>query len=370
MRPGLAVLILWLALAGCAPRPAISVQPQATETGTVLPVFVGTTRAPDATRLFGPRRDSRLRFARVDVSVPPEHAPGRLEMAHPDSADPERHFVAAGLDLHAGEQRFTRDLSAALRDLPSGRREAMIFVHGFNNTFADSVFRAAQIAHDFALPGVMVTYSWPAAGDPLGYAHDRDSALFARDGLVELIEAVNRAGADEVILVGHSLGAQLGMEAMRQIALQRPGQVRRLVDSVVLISPDIDVTLFRMQARRIGTLPDPFVIFASDRDRALRLSARLTGERDRLGNVSDIDRVADLDVVVFDVSAFGGTGPLNHTTAISSPTLIGLFRDVGAVRDAFQRDKAGRTGLWPGTVLTVQNATEIILSPAGTAMAN
>ncbi len=46
----------------------------------------------------------------------------------------------------------------------------MVFVHGFNNTFADGLHRTAQIRHDFEIPGVAVHYAWPSAGNALGYA--------------------------------------------------------------------------------------------------------------------------------------------------------------------------------------------------------
>lgn len=91
------------------------------------------------------------------------------------------------------------------------------------------------------------------------------------------------------------------------------------------------------------------------------MSARLTGQRERLGNLSDVERVADLDVTMLDVSNFrDGT---RHLTPATSPTLIALMQDLGSLNAAFQGEQAGRPGLLPGTVLTVQNATQIILSP-------
>ena len=348
-------------LAGCTPRPGIAVSAEAAQLGTELPVYVGTTRKDGDERLFGNARGAQVRFARVDVSIPPGHEPGRIEASLP-RPDPARHFMASRVVRHADAADFRADLARALARRPRAEREALIYVHGFNNTFADGVFRAAQMGHDFEMPGVMVHYSWPSGAKPLGYAYDRDSALFARDGLVALIEEVKRAGAERVLLAGHSLGAHLSMEALRQIALKRGG-VGGLVDSAVLISPDIDIDVFRSQARTIGALPQPFVIFASQRDRALALSARLSGEGNRLGNLKTVQQVADLQVIVIDVSAYSGGDWFNHLTIGQSPALIRLFSNIQALEPAFGRDMAGRTGLLPGTVLTVQNATAIILSP-------
>jgi esterase/lipase superfamily enzyme len=171
---------------------------------------------------------------------------------------------------------------------------------------------------------------------------------------------VRAAGADHVTLVAHSMGALLAMETLRQGAI---GGARRLVDAVVLFSPDIDIELFHAQATRIGPLPQPFVIFTSRRDRALLLSARLTGQRERLGNLQSLDGLAALDVLVLDTSAFNDGSALNHFPLARSAALMSLFSSVGAVDAALGRDQAGRVGLFPGTVLTLQNATAIILSP-------
>ncbi|MCU0912320.1 MAG: alpha/beta fold hydrolase, partial [Rhodobacteraceae bacterium] len=277
-------------------------------------------------------------------------------------ADPARHFVAADVDRFDSAEAFRAALGRALEDR-TAEREAVIYVHGFNNTFADGLFRIAQIAHDLQAPAVTVHYSWPSAGNPLRYAYDRDSVLIARDGLVSLIRTVKESGAVRIFLVAHSMGALLTMEALRQLDIARPGAARALVHGVVLFSPDIDVELFRAQAAAIRALPDPFVIFTSRRDRALGLSARLTGRNgERLGNLKDFDEVADLDVVLFDVSAFQ-TGGFNHFALARSPTLLRLFGSVREIDAALGADQAGRTGLFPGTVLTLQNATAIVLSP-------
>ncbi|MDH3262646.1 MAG: alpha/beta hydrolase [Paracoccaceae bacterium] len=350
------------ALAGCAPRAMIALVPGAEAVGNTRAVFVATTRDESATGAFESGRAGEARFGRYLVSVPPAHQAGAIETPNRNERpDPARHFVTAREDRFAGVAEFRAELARALG--ASGRREAVIYVHGFNNTFAEGVYRIAQIGHDLQVPGVALHYSWPSAAQPLAYAYDRDSALFARDGLERLLEEVQAAGARHVTLVAHSMGSLLSMETLRQIEIAGTGRARRLVQAVVLFSPDIDVELFRSQALRIGRLPDPFVIFTSRRDRALRLSARLTGQRARLGNLQDFEAVADLDVVVLDVSAFASGNALEHFAAAQSPSLLALFTAIGAVDAALGADPAGRAGLFPGTVLTLQNATAIILSP-------
>lgn len=349
-----------LLVAGCTARETLVFHPAAAASNRVVPVYIGTTRAADPALGFGSGRALEPSFARYDISVPPRHETGRIEAAR-RGIDPATQFLATSRQLYPDARTFRADLARALRDRAGPDREAVIYVHGFNNTFAEGVLRITQLAEDFDIPGVAMHYSWPSAASPLSYAYDRDSVLFARDGLEALIGEGRAAGARRIVLVGHSLGSALIMEVLRQQAIARPGSVARDFAGVVLISPDIDVEVFRSQVRRIGTLPKPFGIFISRKDRALSLSARLTGQGNRLGNVENLRQMADLDITVVDVTEFSrGSG---HFVPGDTPAVIQLFRRSSELNAAFRGDSAGRTGLFPGTVLTVQILTAIILSP-------
>lgn len=355
------VLIL---LCACAPRGEIIVDPTAATVGTLRNVFVGTTRAIDP--LTGGLGVDRLRgatsFARYDVSVPPDREVGKLTWPRGNAApDPRTDFLTTDAAIYDGAAPFRRDLRAALVAEPQGQRDAVVFVHGFNTTFAEGLYRIAQLSVDLDLPGVPVHYAWPSLGKPLGYVYDRDSAIFARDGLERLLDEVAAAGAERIVVVAHSMGSLLTMETLRQMAIRGTSPARSRLAGVVLISPDLDVDVFHEQATAIGKLPQPFIIFTSSRDRALALSARLTGQRERLGNLANLDEVADLQVTVVDVAAFSvGAG---HFNVGNSPALIQLLGRFGEVTQAYNADQAVRAGLIPGVVLTVRDATAVILSP-------
>ena len=359
------VLVLMTALASCAQRGELVMDPAAASVGTVEPVYIGTTRglADKSSAIFGSGRHAGLQFARLDVSIPPDRKAGDIDWPRKGAApDPSRQFLTVSADLYPSKDTFRRALSAKLAKLPKGKREAVVFVHGFNTTFAEGAYRMAQLGHDLKIPGVLVHYSWPSKGHPLGYVYDRDSALFARDGLEELLRDVEGAGADRVLLVAHSLGSLVLMETLRQMEIGGQQQQLAKVGGVVLVSPDLDVDLFRSEAAQIGKLPQPFLIFTSRKDRALSLSARLTGRnQSRLGNLDSARDLADLNVTVLDTTAFSrGAG---HFNVANSPALLAVLSQIGTVDRALERDTRGRTGLLPGAILTFQNATEIILSP-------
>lgn len=364
MRTFTLALSLAVVLAGCEQRGTVRIVPEARDLGTVEQVFIGTTRGFDAAtnEPFGKVRQGKVRFARVDVSIPPEREVGEIDWPAKDRApDPTKEFVAVDQDIYSDADAFRADLRAALGREKNGPGDALIFVHGFNNTFAEGTYRLAQLGHDLKVQGVLVHYSWPSRANALGYVYDRDSALFARDGLERLIGEVEAAGARNVIVVAHSMGSALVMETLRQMAIAGDRQVLSRIKGVILMSPDIDVDIFREQAARIGQLPQPFIIFTSKKDRALALSARLTGQRDKLGNLDDPRDLGDLKVTLVDTTAFStGSG---HFNVGNSPALLNILGNITDVDAAFAADRTGHTGLLGGVVLTVQNATQIVLSP-------
>ena len=353
------LLILFMSLVlSCSPRGQLSLAPETAQLSDVTPVFVATTRElKDGA--FGTGRSESVRFARFDVSIPPQRELGQINWPPRGvTANPRKHFVVARQVLFAGKPDFRNDLSKSISD---NGEEAVIFVHGYNNNFSEGLYRVAQFAHDLELPGTVVHYAWPSAAIPLGYVYDRDSTMFARDGLDALIREVRASGAKKILLVSHSMGANLIMEALRQTAIRGDDKTLAAVGGVILISPDIDVDVFRSQARMIGKLPQPFVIFGSGRDRFLRISAQLTGQAERLGSLSDVSKVADLEVTLLDVSQFSeGAG---HFTLGDSPALILLLDRIGDLEGAFEKDRIARIGLVSGVVLTVQSATQVVLRP-------
>lgn len=356
-------LVVCLAVAtACAPRGKLTVDTEAGTVGTVESIFIGTTRDLQQDGNYGNKRSEVTHFARYAVSIPPKRELGEINwpsrFAEPN---PERDFLTVSARTYEDARAFRGDLSTALK---AEGGEAVVFVHGYNNNFSEGLYRVAQFAHDLELPGVVVHYAWPSAAEPLGYVYDRDSALFARDGLAALLDQLTDAGATRILLVAHSMGSALTMEALRTASLRGDSKALDRLSGVILISPDIDVDLFRAQAKSIGELPQPFVIFGSNRDRLLRISAGLTGQRERLGSLSDLSQVADLKVTFLDVSAFASGAA--HFTMGDSPALILLLQRISEIEGAFEADRAARVGLLPGVVMTVQSATQVVLKPIAT----
>lgn len=356
----LRIALLAIVLAGCAYRGDLQRMDGPDNSGAELRnIFFATSRETDELP-FGSGRSERLYFGLAQVSIPPSHKPGQIEWPR-GTPDPEKHFLLASTETYPDANGLRSEINQALKRRSKGERDVLIFVHGFNTRFGDGVYRMAQMAYDLGEPGVAVLYSWPSAGNPLNYAYDRDSALFARRGLTELIQEVSKSQAENIILVAHSLGSLVTMEGLRQLITLGDEATFNRIGGVILMSPDVDVDVFKAQADEIGTLPDPFVVFSSKKDRALRLVERLTGQADRLGSLSDLNEISEYPITYIDVTAFseGGT---NHFPTAKSPALLRLLRQLPSFDDSLATD-GGRTGFFPGTALTVRNVTNVVLAP-------
>lgn len=331
------LLIALVALAACE-------RPQATGFSTPVPeatvetVFIATMRTEGQRgQMFGEKRSDTMSYVKAKISIPERHQIGKIERAT-GVIDASRHFAPLSAEDLSGAQALARQMRTTRT---KADEPLLIYVHGYNNTLEDAVFRLAQIQHDFELKNPSLLFSWPSAGDPLGYAYDRDSVLFARSDLARLLETLNRAGQRRVIILAHSMGSYLVMEALRQMALQGKTEQIQALEAVVLMSPDIDPDVFRRQAKEIGKLPHPFIIMTTQRDRVLNVAGLLTGRKERLGRIQNAEEVADLDVTVMDFSLFETGENMGHMVPVSSPAAIRFLRrltgGMGLAAEEFSR---------------------------------
>lgn len=328
-----AILFVVVLLAACAPRVTAErgvPHPDA----RIEPVHVATLRPLDATgQAFGMQRAQELKYFRADISVPPSHEIGKIEWPG-KTADAATDFIVTNTDVLSGQDALVREVRRAYPG-----QQTLVFVHGYNNTLSDSMYRLAQIRADFDLAMPSVLFSWPSAGDARGYVYDRDSVLYARDEFLSVLDALVAAPGERVFILAHSLGSQLVMESLRQAAIRGDHTLLNRISGVVLMSPDIDPELFRKQAEAIGRLPQPFMIFTTRQDRALSIAGWLTGRKVRLGVIDGPDKVKGLQVKVVDFTALADGEGYNHFVPVTAPAAVNLLRDMisqaGAGADGF-----------------------------------
>ena len=355
-------IALGLALAGCAGRPSGDLVPvAATAPGAShVDIMVATTRAPVAEPpgvMFGGERAIGMRFAHIDVSIPPDGARkiGEIQWPSASPGDPAHDFVT----LSAAE--VPQDKALALFDAHLARvpgRRVLVFVHGYNTRFEEAVYRFAQIAHDSGAEFAPVLFTWPSRGQALSYFYDRESANFSRDALEAVLQAIVRdPNVASVSVLAHSLGNFVAVEALRQMAIRNHGLSPKVRD-IMLASPDIDVDVFRRQIAEIeanGKAP-PVTLFVSQDDRALSLSRLVAGDEPRLGQVDPESQpyrgmLERAHVQVVDLTQVASQDAANHGKYATSD----VVRLIGARLAAGQTLTDARSNLGETLGATVLN---------------
>ncbi|PSC03935.1 esterase [Alsobacter soli] len=335
VRQALACAALALALAGCGGGPRVGVlEPVAALVPGASPetIFVATTRQRrDATpaEMFGGARAPSLDYAHLVVSVPPNHKPGELEWPASAKGDPNVSFATLERNF-VNDAGFMAGVRKAVQARPPGQRTILVFIHGYNTTFDEAVYRLAQIVHDSGFKGVPVLFTWPSKGALLDYPYDRESAVYSRDDLeATLRQLARQSGATQVDLLAHSMGNMLTMETMRQAAIRGDGRFGGKLGQVMLAAPDIDIDVFRKQLSVIAPLKLPITVFVSRDDKALKVSQFVWGgQRAGAFVVSDpemAERLRASNITVYDLSDIKTSDDLNHGKFASSPQVVQLI---------------------------------------------
>jgi esterase/lipase superfamily enzyme len=240
-----------------------------------IPVLYATDRAPaepgGGDPYGGGRGEPAYGVARV--SVPDDHRMGALEKPRlwklQFRDDPAKHVVLHGADALA-RAAFVDRATEALDS--STTSEALVFVHGYNVTFADAARRAAQIAYDLQFDGLPLLYSWPSEGTTLRYPTDADNSLWTRPHFADFLRlALRELAARRLHLLAHSMGNRVVAQGLADLtAAESAG-----LGQVIFAAPDVDAAVFTQLAGQFVRRADRYTLYASANDVALRASQQL-----------------------------------------------------------------------------------------------
>lgn len=328
-------IALTLTLAGCGGRlegVMKPVGPVSIQGATPVSMLVATTRQPsgDPAILFNGERGTSLKIDAVTISIPPDknRKIGEVQWPKKLPPDPSKSFTTVSVTPLPTE----RDGRNWLRKNSFNKHRVLVFVHGFNNTYEDSVYRFAQIVHDSKTDVVPVLFTWPSRASIFDYNYDKESTNYSRDALEDLLTRVsNEPGVTDVTVMAHSMGSWLAVEALRQMAI-RHGRVNAKIANVILASPDLDVDVFKSQFVSLGPKHPHFTIFVSRDDRALSISRRISGNVDRLGQINAAQEpyrsaLEAAGVTVIDLTKLKTGDQLNHGKFAESPQVVRLIGD-------------------------------------------
>lgn len=296
-------------LAACTRPPELvgldnPIFPAASVTGASrVPVFMATTRAVSEVTgaFYAAERAPDLGFASVQVSIPPNHVPGEIERARRLPPDPRREFAILDPVVYGDDRAFVAALNRELGRRPPGKRDVLVFVHGYNNSVTDAVLRLAQFVEDSEFEGVAVLFSWASAAQVTRYVYDLNSALIARQEFSDTIRLINASRAGKIDVFAHSMGSLLVVETLVQAEIAGVDIRASKLGNIMLAAPDIDVDLFAAQLEYLPENERNFFVFVSRDDRILGFSRRISGGVSRVGE-ADAVALAKLGVTVIDIS--------------------------------------------------------------------
>jgi esterase/lipase superfamily enzyme len=271
---------------------------------------------------YGAERGS-IEYGTTDVSIPRDHRLGEIErptlLRAEFREDPQKHVVVLSV-RREDEQTFFAGLATEVA--ASKGKEAFVFVHGYNVTFADAARRTAQIHYDLGYDGAPILYSWPSQGSKIAYPADEATVEWSQPHLKRFLEDVAaRSGASIIHLIAHSMGNRALTRAFAGIASERTPQQMRIFKDLVLTAPDIDADVFREEiAPALVRSGVRVTLYASARDKAL-LASKEFHRAPRAGDAgAGLVVLQGMDTI--DASTVE-TDFLGHSYFAESRTLIG-----------------------------------------------
>jgi len=312
---GLVSAATGLAVGGCAGMAAHGPRFGASELATRPTLLVATTRksvaGARAKPWFGTERSRTITLARAAMTPPDD---GRLSLA------------AVGLsDWSIAAIEPVAQIDDLLGQATSGRN-LLVYVHGFNQTFEAAALDAARLSDSIKFAGDTLVFSWPSRARLLDYNYDRESAMWSRDALDQVLEDLLASPTvGRVNIVAHSVGTMLTMEALRQLYAKLGNYAADRIGALVFASPDIDMDVFTASVQRIGPLAPKITIITATDDRALAVSRWVNGSTTRVG-AAEKAQLEKFGLRVIDASA-QGWGILNHDLFLSNVGVRQAIRD-------------------------------------------
>ncbi len=380
------------------PTPAIFATPQdRAPVNSAQPIYTSndlnllyvTDRAPIAdpqtnALSYGSERSRTMSFGSIDIRIEPESngAMGEMklggikeigrfpEVPYPAEVSSAGYRRTPG--VVAAHEQAVASLQAEIRRrlAKTERKEVAVFIHGYNNSFADAAYAMGTICRLLGEDFVCVLLTWPAGGSRgafLGYNVDRESGEFAVADMRKAIRAIGQTeGVRGVHIIAHSRGADVLASAFQELSAE--AYVSRFsitenlkVRNIVLFAPDIDIDVAATKIFDVFSDPDAaygakknpnaliqgsfhLTIYSSPGDQALGLASSIFGSRLRLGQLDlsgpqAIALRADPGHRVDLIEVDDNTGAWGHGYFLSNPA---VRSDLVALIDGVKPGDPGR----------------------------
>jgi len=235
------------------------------------------------------------------------------------------------------------DKEEFLNRIRAANSDVVLFVHGFNMSFDESLEITLRMVERTGLQAIPVAYSWPSQATFSDYGVDYDRNEWTIDHLKDFIEdLVNALPEGKVLhIVAHSMGNRAVLEALAHIDLPQ-----RRLGQLVMIAPDVDAEIFKDLVLRSGAFPRT-TLYVSNHDWALRAAGWLRPGAPRAGDArKQYVVIKGMDTI--DASPLKA-GIVGHSVAEYSQL---MFDDLGAV---LRNEPPTERKLSPCTVKSIES---------------
>lgn len=216
----------------------------------------------------------------------------------------------------------------------TNRKDIVLFVHGFNNSFEHAALSLADVWHYTGRVGVPVFYSWPAGNRGLtGYFKDTEAVKFSIFHFKEAIRILSSTpGLERIHIVAHSRGTEVVTTGLRELIIEH--RARGLsprhslkIQNLILAAPDLDfgVVQQRLIAERFGPAFGQITVYLNQNDGALGLSQRIASGR-RFGRLT-FDDLSEGDKKIF--------------SRVKNVHFVDIQNVQGLIRHAYFRENPG-----------------------------
>lgn len=258
---------------------------------------------------YGPGR-GEFEVGTCEISIPKDHRIGMIESPSIFSLefreDAGKHVIIDSITRTPFDE-FYKELGEVVDKSP--RKEAMVFVHGYNVSFDDAARRTGQMAYDLKYAGAPIFFSWPSQATEIGYTIDENNVTWAVPHLKQFLEDIRKkTGVQSLNIIAHSMGNRAVTNVLKELHLEYQDE-GRLFNQVILAAPDVDAEVFQNDiAPKITQTAQQVTLYASSKDRALVASKNMHGYP-RAGESGDnlviVEDVHTIDVTEIDTSLLG-----------------------------------------------------------------
>lgn len=188
------------------------------------------------------------------------------------------------------KNNFKTKLRQAVQDSP--RKSLLVIVWGFRDWFQSAALKTAFTAYTLDINTPVMLFDWPGnqGEGRSGYAASQIVSNKSAPDLGQMLaDAIRETGAEDVWVMGSSLGCETICEGLEWLSHQADlFQGKPKLSHVILSAPDVSAQAFDEQfAERIQKLSKHLTAYVSSNDRALLMSHWINGER-RLGRTAQV----------------------------------------------------------------------------------